>query len=539
MSVLGTYLSILRRQARLIAVLALLIAPLGYLVLSAGRDTWSSSTVLQVGTSSVAEGILGQSQEYQQPQQRLATELEILQSDAVAERAADLLRDGSVPIDADALAERISARPRGVSTLVEVVGTGPDARSAVDVTTAWSQAYIAYRNEYQRAELERVADDLRTRLAAAETELATLEAATDGAAARQRAAALARYETVTDLLERVRLRLSVDSSGVEILSQPTVPTSPEGPLSAPAAAFVALVAALLLGAGAAVVVDLLRDPVRTRDEAQDVALAEIVGELPRPRRRRRSDPVAAVKERNSPVSLAARSLRLRLEQLTAGRFPDLLVVTSTQSDLRDAEWTAVFLAATFGRADQRALLIADERLVDALRPPDGTRAEEDVRLPDRLVARASDLPGVHVAAILSDADDRPGLLDTRSPTRALRESTGLFDVVVLVEPPREGLDTVAPLADAVLVVCTLGETPARQMALRMAHLEQTCEGDIAVSLVRPAAARSLRGEPAESAAVGPPPTGASPATVADSPALLPEKRPGEHRDGDPLAAPRR
>lgn len=502
MSVFGTYTSILRRQARLIALVTLLVTPLFYLFLISGRDTWTSTTVLQFGTSSVAEGILGQSRAYEAPAQRLATELEIVQSNAVADRAAALLRDGLVPIDASELAARITARPRGSSTLIEIQGQGRDAVAARDLTAAWSQGYIAYRSEAERGELERVEDDLRTRLQASETELATLDAAgtLGGSAERQRAAALTRYQTVTDLLERVRLRLSVDTSGVEVLSPPTTPNSPDRPLSAPASAVAALFGALLLGGGLAVVVDLLRDPVRTRQEAEDISFLPVVGELRRPASRREVRLRAALTERNSPVALEARALRLRLDQLVGERFRDLVVITGTSSDLRDAEWTAAHLAAACGRADQRALLIVDEdRATELTSGVDSSTSGGVVRLPDRLVATPSVLGGVHVTPLMSTVEDRPGLLDTRSPTQALREATGLFDVVLLVEPPREGIDTVAPLADVVVLVCALGHTPARQLSQRVAELERTCEGHVALSLVASAPGRSLRGDAAEPA----------------------------------------
>lgn len=458
---LGSYTSVLLRRAGLIVLLTALLAPLAFLLLTAGARTYESTAVVQTG-SGLAAGVVGLDTPYEEPERRLATEIELFESDAVAERARQLLQEEGWTEFPQQLGENVSVSPRGVSNLLDVSGTDTDPERARQLTDAFVTAYVSFRQEVQRDTLEALVEDLEAQREVAEEELAAFDASDDltQAAERERARAQSAYESLTSRVEAARLRLSVDTSGVALLS-PASPAEPVEALGTAAAAALSLLGALMVACGMAFLLDLARDPVRTREEARALVPVAPLGELPRTRGARRGS-MAALTDPSGPAAAGARTVRLRLEQLL-GTTPRTLAVTAVPSDASDAVMVAASLAAEWGRTGLRVALVADpdHGLVELLNVPSAPQDQADTDAGPVHHGTATSLRGVRLLPRTTGTDGQAGWLDRGSPTAA----SGTFDVTILVNAGSGGMDTVADssVTDATVVVCAVGRTPARRL----------------------------------------------------------------------------
>lgn len=469
------YLAILRQRFWLILGVAALFAPLIFLALTFGEKTYSSTAVIQVGTGDVAEDLVETSGGYEEPERRIATELEVLTGRQVAESAAARLREDGVAISVDDLVGRVTASPRGQASAIEVVGTATEPELAQLMTRAYIDSYIDYRRDVNRDELERVRSDLQKRLAA-----------TAAAGDSQR-----RYDTLAEWLEGVTLRLSVDTSGVKLISPASLPEEPTAGTSPVVAGVVAVLGALLLGCAEALLIDLVRGSVRTREDAEALVPAPSLVEMPRVRGDS-SQWAAAISDPSHPTTAAARGLRLRLGSAGTSGDARRIMVVGTEQDGVDTLTVASALAATYGRANLQVLLVADgvrgadvEELLDA---------DEEGLLNGEVPLSSTVLPGVWVAPATAVAG-MPGVLDALNPADVL-ESSRSFDVVVLSMPPTvDDAEAVAVghLAQAIVVVCALGRTPAKRLRRLVASLERNGSIVSGLALTSKASRSGFRG----------------------------------------------
>lgn len=502
---MGSYLSTLRRRLGLIAVVTVLLAPLAFLALTTGGRSYESVAVVQVG-SRLAAGVVGLETPYEDAETLLATETQFFESDAVAEGARADLAAAGWDESTDELLGRVVVTGRGVSNLMDVAGTDPDPQRARELTDAFVASYLALRQDGQRAAVQGVVDELEAQRADAEAELAALDGTdTSAAAQRERAAAQSWYDSVTDQIERARLRLSVDTSGVVLVSA-AGPAESSAAIPTPLAAALSLAGALLLALATALVLDLLRDPVRTRAEAQDLLSAPVLGVLGEGGG---SDP-HGLGTSGGPTGAAARGARLRLEQLTGGTAPRAVAVTAPPTEAADAVRVGTALAAAWGRAGLRVVLVADAgaetlRSVVVSGPGD---------LGAGIGAFHTSLPGVWLVPAVSAPDLGTGLADHAAPDTVFSALRRAADVVVLVDTRPEVPETaaVAPQLDVVTVVGVLDATPSRRLTDLARSLEEygiTVDG---VLLTR----RRRRGSHRAGTATEPAGTSAGPAVEAAS-----------------------
>jgi capsular polysaccharide biosynthesis protein len=471
--VLAYYFSILRRRAWLVVILTALLVPAIFVALTAGPTTYTSQAVIQVGSGSVTDGVITDGRSYEDPERRIATELEIFTGRTVAEQAAERLRAQGWNAEVGELMESVVATPRGGASAIEVIGTDSDPVRAQQLTAAFVNAYMDYRREAKRAEAERVQADLRTRLAAA------------GAAQDSQA----RYDTLAEWLEGVTLRLSVDTSGLELISPPSLPEEPTSAVSPAVAAVASLLGALAVGCGIALALDLARDSIRNREEAEILLPTPALVEMPRVRGDGETW-LGALCDPGDPTSSAARGLRLRLgSALTSGRDVRLMVA-GADDDGRDTLTVATALAATYGRSASLVLLVAD--------PLEGT-AFETLATPAREgsvvavevapEARPTALPGVWQVPASTAADGTPGVLDVHDPARALESYAEAFDVVVIAIPPRaDEAEAVAvgQLVQTAVVVGAIGRTPTRRLRRLVTALQGSGASVSGLALTTPA-----------------------------------------------------
>lgn len=477
----GSYLFVLRRRLPFVLCLTAVLAPLLFLLLQSRPAEYASQAVIEVGTGTVAEQVIGQQRSYEEPERRVATQADAVTSRPVAELAAKRLGAADTAT-AEELVSRITAEPRPATDYIDVTGTGFTPRSAQQVTEAFTTAFLDYRRSLQRAELERLERDLVQQRRDAEAALAALPAG--GGASRDRDVLVGRLDNVVRLIEAVRLRLSIDQIDVELLSAPSLPEKPSNDVSPVAAMIAAVLGAGLVGMALAFAIDLLRDGIRTRGEAEEVAGAPVIATVTRPRQR---------SGRRRPEPAEARALRLGLTAAAGGVLPSRTMIVAIPGEAEEAKDVAALLAESCQDGGLRVLVFADNA-GDVMPPPAVLPAPHGATVSlGELEVRESLQPGVWLGSAAGPAEDG-ALFDVPAPAYALEEAARHFDVVVVVVESENGVDpeAVHHLFEAVVVVCQLGRTPSRRLRALAERLKYSQRGISAVVLTT---APRLHGRP--------------------------------------------
>jgi capsular exopolysaccharide synthesis family protein len=244
----------------------------------------------------------------------------------------------------------------------------------------------------------------------------------------------------------------------EVVVRGLPPGSPSGP---PRRLFelAGLVAAGLIGAIVAFIVERGRPRVRSATEVAELTGFPVVGRVPIARALR-SSPAEALDD--PAVGAAIRTLRTQVERDSRDRPIRVLMLTSPQSG--DGKTTvAAAYAAAVARLDARVLLVDG----DLRRPQVASAFDLDVvhGTSDLLRGKAgledcvqqSSVAGLTV--LPTNADPAAGDLLARGFTALIAEARNDYDVVIVDAPPLLGGDdarTLATLSEAVLFVVASG-----------------------------------------------------------------------------------
>ncbi len=268
--------------------------------------------------------------------------------------------------------------------------------------------------------------------------------------------------------------------GAEVISEAGVPSTPFSPnlqrslISAGALAF-------MLALAAAFVVDHLDDRIRSSAEAQTISGRPVLTRIPENRRfMGRSTPAAL----RHPGSIPAEAFRvLRTSLLFAAVDRPLKIIQVTSASARDGKsTTSANLAVTLARAGKRVVLVD----LDLRRPSQhelfGMAAEpgftsvllREAKLSEVLFPIQNDLPLslVPAGALPATPSELLGSDRTEELINALAER---YDYVVLDSPPVVPVTdplVIARMADAVVLVVSMGDTRRRDLEEAMERLGQ-------------------------------------------------------------------
>ncbi|CAA9249463.1 MAG: hypothetical protein AVDCRST_MAG20-2061 [uncultured Acidimicrobiales bacterium] len=473
----GSYLFILRRRLVNIVVLMLPLVPLAFLYLSSRPPVYESRAVLEVDTGSLTEVLLGVSRPYEEPVRRVASIAEIVTSRPVDEIAASTLADqGRTP-------KRVRAEPRRASNYIDIKATGSTPNEANGIASAYVFAFFEHQTSEQQEELEQLEDGLLERLEAAERQLAAATAEGPGSPAE--AAAAENLDSTTRLLQTVRLRQDIPPTGVTLQSAASASPTPSNELSPVLAMLLSLVGVFFVASGITLLLELIRDAIRTRDEVERLTPAPVLGEIARSRAG--SAPVGGPE--GSGHRSDSRTVRLGLLARSGGSLPSSVLVTSLPDDLADSLLAAVTLAEGCSDSGQRVLLVADVPSGSAIR----------LQPVDRPSAHAGELAPARVDGYrfgwcpATSTDDHVGLLDLPVPKRAIEDLLASFDVVILAP----GTPVLSPadlsyLTEATVVVCSIGRTHGRRFSAFLELIERDTGPVRGVIVTLPTRAPSTR-----------------------------------------------
>ena len=337
----------------------------------------------------------------------------------------------------------VEVKTQGETNVLAVTATAGDARRAARVANTYTRSALDVRGAATRRQVKRAIERVRSNLASPGVTPAAAVALADR----------------LDRLETVRESGDPAFSVIQRASAPTAPVQ----TAAVVVVILALIAGLTLGAGAALLIELLDQSVRDDEELRQLYPLPVLVHVPAIRRRQQKA-LQSLATTPPAVREAFRGLQVQLDRNE--QRPRVVMVTSASTG--DTKTTTTLnVALALVAAGHRVILIDFD-----LRKPDIGRAVhvEPLRpltsllsggsLEDMLV-EAPQAPTLRV--LPADADHDVVLLDAlgRELPRVFDEARELADYVIVDTPPLGEISDalrLVDLVDDILVVARIGHT---------------------------------------------------------------------------------
>jgi polysaccharide biosynthesis transport protein len=467
---LRDYLQVLRRR-KWVVLQAVVLVPLSAVAFSLQQSKLYESTAeVLVSRQNLASALTGTSNDpanYQQPDRLLQTQASLARVPDVARRTLAAASVSGREIEDFLEASSVTAKTNADLLVFRV--TDEDARIARRLASEYARQFTEYRRELDTGSLEQARSDVATRLRELE-------------AAGERQTPL--YERLAENEQQLRLLEALQTSNAFV-----VRTAAEAEQVRPRPvrnAVLGLALGLFLGIGIAFLWEALDTRVRRAEDVAATLRLPLLGRVPEPPRRLRTqNRLAMLEDPGGPEAEAFRMLRTNLEFANLDRDARTIMVTSAVQQ-EGKSTTAANLAVALARAGTSVALVdldlrrpfvhrffdADGRpgltnvalgrakLEDALTPVVFAAGEEGERA--SMTRRGNGAGGQGMLFVLGSGPLPPdaGEFVTKKAVgeilAALRERV---DVVIVDSPPLLGLGDALALStrvDAVVVVARLG-----------------------------------------------------------------------------------
>jgi Mrp family chromosome partitioning ATPase len=441
---LGPYLRAIRahRLVVLLITLGVVLTAIAWLV-AVRTPTYQASAQLLVSPLPADDQAfvgLPVLRDYGDPTRTVQTAANLITSPPAAQSTAEVLGDGWTRTR---VLDSIDVEPQGESNILSVTGHAPSGPAAARLANTYARQVLDVRQAELRRQTEPMLSELTARLEAIGD--------SDPVARQELQAQLASVENVRN-----------GSDPTLSLSQTAeVPTAPSGASPAIILAL-ALLAGLALGAGTAVLMELLDRRVRDEDEALAIFPLPVLARIPVLRRTLQRARAGEPWVLPPAVREACRTLLLQLNPGRPGAGQAVMVTSASTGDGKTS--SAINIAASLAASGSRVILLDLD-----LRKPDVARrlsVHQPAALPDLLRGGAhlndllqtpASLPTVSVLATSFREGDGVLLepLYRRLP-EVVEEARTLADYVVIDTPPlgeiSDALRLLPSVDDVVLVV---------------------------------------------------------------------------------------
>jgi Mrp family chromosome partitioning ATPase/capsular polysaccharide biosynthesis protein len=496
---LRPYVDILRRRIRFILLAVIVATAVAGLGSTLRTPEYRASTRVWLQPNKAAEQLNPVQAAASDPTRFAAAQIDIVESEAVARRAAERLPG----LTAEDVEDSISVTGAAGSDVLTITAVAEVPRQARDLANAVAESYIENRRESAVAGLQQAAKDIDDKIANVQSsiadldrQLAALPADAPGRDALRaaREAATTQYQTLYARQQELAVNVSLQRGGAEIIAPARTPTSRSSPKPLRDAMLGGLVG-LVLSGGIVLLREQLDDHIRSgRDVERGLGLA-VLAELPFDQESTEDTAsVATMARPQSFLSEAVRSLRTSINFMAVDEPAKVVVVTSALPG-EGKSVVSANLAAACAQAGQRTILVgADLRrsgvsklfdvggdalgLTDALLSlHDGTKPGDQ---PLPRPKRDDDWPGVSKLFVrpmpnllflpAGTVPPNPAeLLGSRRMQELLTHFAAEADVVVIDTPPLLPVTDAAVLAaqaDGTILVVAMDDTrlPAAQKA---------------------------------------------------------------------------
>lgn len=372
----------------------------------------------------------------------------------------------------------VSAAQVGQTNVIAVTAVSPDPALAAKIANTYSQAFVDWSTATAISNLSVAENQLNSQIKAIGKEIDRMPSSTSA-----QASALSNQQAVLKgQLAQLQVVGATASTGLELVTPATVPTSPSSPKPSQDA-LLGILAGLALGVGAAFLRDSLDDTLTDSRALERVSGAPVLATVPMVPswRKKTSLVVAAVSDPISQPAEAYRSLRTSLQFAGEDRpLRTLLVTSPSAGDGKTA--TVVNLGAVFAQAGAQVVLVSCDLRRPALSQffAPGENAELSSVLTgeqplERAVTPVSGVEGLWMLGTRAVVGNPTELLASQRMRDVVGELSKRFDLVLIDSPP------VLPVADAmilssyvdaVLLVVAAGQTRRAELRRTVGKLAQ-------------------------------------------------------------------
>jgi Mrp family chromosome partitioning ATPase/capsular polysaccharide biosynthesis protein len=264
-------LRIIWSYKRPIVIVAIAAAVLAYVASHSQTPKYQADAVVQVIPS---EQVSGGGLQPQQLLQLSDVYLEVSKTTPVLSRAAKL-----VAVPTQVFETHASAATKGDLGLIDLTGTSTDPKAAARYANAYARAFVDTLNDQTNADRQASLTALNKQISDAQSQINALAARIPQTAVIK-SQIVGFQAQVNALQSKYSDLIGVSSNRVSTIENADVPTGPFSPRPKRDAAL-ALIAALLLGSGAALLWSLLAGRYSSAEEASMDLGIPIIGELPR------------------------------------------------------------------------------------------------------------------------------------------------------------------------------------------------------------------------------------------------------------------
>ena len=464
---------------------AMLTALIGALAMSYLQDPIYAAEAKMLVEPRSGDAVFTQDQELNVAnlERAIETEIGVLEGERVRERV-------QLDLGLDELPPEVNATTVGSTDIVAVTVRSGDPRVAQVLTDAYIEAYISTRQEQAIESLADAGEQLQFTVDELQGQIDSMDPSSP-----QRQSLIAQQATFNERLDQLQIDAALTTGGASVVQSADLPTDPVEPQPLRTAALAAVVG-LLLGLGAAFLVDYLDDSLRRTEDIEAMTglpVLAVVPVEPPPDNR----PIA-LSEPNEFAVEVYRGLRTSVQFLGLDKPLRVIQVTSSLAG-EGKTTTAANLAVVLGQAGfQVALIDADLRrprmheVFDvALRPG----------LTETLVANESvdmavnHLDRLHVVTAGTKAPNPSEMLSSARFAALVKDLASRYHYVVIdsapVLPVADSL-ALSRVVDGVLMVAQSNRTSRRTLTKGLSQLEQVGAPVIGLVLNR-AADRSSQG----------------------------------------------
>jgi polysaccharide biosynthesis transport protein len=371
-----------------------------------------------------------------------------------------------------ASAPGVSASEVGQTNVIALTAVSPDPARAAQIANAYASAFVTWSTTTSISSLAAAEGQLTKQINAIGKEIDNLPSSS----AAQLTALSNQQAVLKGQLAQLQVTGATASTGLELVTPATVPTSPSSPKPLEDA-LLGLIAGLILGVGAAFLRDNLDDTMTTGEAVERVGGTTVLATVPMVASwRKNTNPVViSVSDPTSQSAEAYRSLRTSLQFVRSdGTVRTILVTSPSAGDGKTA--TVVNLGAVFAQAGARVVLVS----CDLRRPglgqffaPAGHAELSSVltgQQPlDRALSPVPSVDGLWTLGSREVAANPTELLGGNRMRSLVDDLAKRFDIVLIDSPPVLPVADALILsgyADAVLLVVAAGTT--RRAELRRA-----------------------------------------------------------------------
>lgn len=462
---LRDYASVVVRRRWIVIAAVVLSALVAILLVVMQTPIYSASSEVLVQPRG-SDGLF-ESQIVNLNERAIDTEIQVIEGQQVRERV-------QTDLALDALPPEVAASAVGQTDVISLAVRDANAANTATLADAYADAYISVRREQAVSELLAASTEVQSSIDDLQVQLDGL--AVDDPRRMSLVTQLANFNTTIDQL---RVDAALRTGGAAVIKSAEVPTTPVEPTPGRTVSL-AVVIGLLIGLGAAFLLDYLDDKIRNDDDLERVSELPVLAVVP-------IDPPTdhwplAISEPSHTAVESFRGLRTNLQFL--GLDQSISVVQLTSSMAGEGKTTmAANLGVVLAQAGHRVAIVDADlrrpRLHDVFAVPQ-TPGLTDLLLglDPKAVVTQVEVGGEHNIAVYpsgSVPSNPSELLSSRRLRDLLRQMGAFYDYVIVDSAPVLPVSDSVALSgavDAVLVVTQSGRVTENNVVDTLERLAQ-------------------------------------------------------------------